>query len=353
MSAGELLRQANQLKRSGKLDEAIALYHQVVDINPHFAWAYHGLGDALAKQGNLDEAVACYSEGLKINTHSAWLFYSLGEALAELGDLEAAVEYLQKAIELKPDCYKFYNTLGWVFSKQKKFDYALNYYEQAIRLNPKMVYGYLGCCCIYLYLGDLFKAEDSFKLALIWQPTNQKVKLYEKFFRIIFQLDKKIKYNFNLDIKMLIKNANQHQKKVDIWNKNKDFLQILNIVQIYEDISENKDLMIPELSEFHFIISQITLEGIDYIEILKRLHKFLNPRTYVEIGIETGRSFNLAHSSTLSIGIDPKPRLTNPIKPNSKIFCQTSDEFFQNFNLFKECKGYQLDFAFIDGATLI
>ncbi|MEI2420902.1 tetratricopeptide repeat protein, partial [Arthrospira platensis SPKY2] len=50
MSAGELLRQANQLKRSGKLDEAIALYHQVIDINPHFAWAYHGLGDALAKQ---------------------------------------------------------------------------------------------------------------------------------------------------------------------------------------------------------------------------------------------------------------------------------------------------------------
>ncbi|MDT9204507.1 MAG: hypothetical protein P5702_16090 [Limnospira sp. PMC 1291.21] len=27
MSAGELLRQANQLKRSGKLDEAIALHH--------------------------------------------------------------------------------------------------------------------------------------------------------------------------------------------------------------------------------------------------------------------------------------------------------------------------------------
>ncbi|QJB24380.1 hypothetical protein [Limnospira fusiformis] len=27
MSAGELLRQANQLKRSGRLDEAIALHH--------------------------------------------------------------------------------------------------------------------------------------------------------------------------------------------------------------------------------------------------------------------------------------------------------------------------------------
>ncbi len=38
MMAVELLRQANQLKRSGRLDEAIALYHQVIDINPHFAF---------------------------------------------------------------------------------------------------------------------------------------------------------------------------------------------------------------------------------------------------------------------------------------------------------------------------
>ncbi|MEI2423168.1 tetratricopeptide repeat protein [Arthrospira platensis SPKY2] len=34
MSAGELLRQANQLKRSGKLDEAIAFYHQVIELTP-------------------------------------------------------------------------------------------------------------------------------------------------------------------------------------------------------------------------------------------------------------------------------------------------------------------------------
>ncbi|WP_333356941.1 tetratricopeptide repeat protein [Microcoleus sp. B3-A4] len=38
MSAGQLLKQANHLKRAGKLDEAIALYHQVIKLNPDFAW---------------------------------------------------------------------------------------------------------------------------------------------------------------------------------------------------------------------------------------------------------------------------------------------------------------------------
>ncbi|WP_315640553.1 BNR-4 repeat-containing protein [Limnospira sp. PMC 1295.21] len=131
MSAGELLRQANQLKRSGKLEEAIALYHQVIDINPHFAWAYHGLGDAWAKQGNLDEAVAWYSECLKIHPDSAWLYYSFGEALAQLGDLEAAVKYLQKAVEVKPDFHKFRTSLKQVEAQfiQKKYNqFTVNKY---------------------------------------------------------------------------------------------------------------------------------------------------------------------------------------------------------------------------------
>ncbi|EKD09759.1 tetratricopeptide repeat protein [Limnospira platensis] len=104
MSAGELLRQANQLKRSGKLDEAIALYREAIELNPDFAWTYYELGDALAKQGNLDEAVAYYSEGLKINPNSASasLYYSLGEALAQKGDLDAAVDYLHKAVDINP-----------------------------------------------------------------------------------------------------------------------------------------------------------------------------------------------------------------------------------------------------------
>lgn len=138
MSVGRLLKQANQLKRMGKLDEAIALYHQAIKINPNFAWTYHDLGDALVKRGNLDEAVACYSESLKVNPNSVWLLYSLGDALAQQGDLEAAVNCFQKAIELKPDsCWGYYN-LSQVLSKQDNLSLASSYYQKAIRLNPQL-----------------------------------------------------------------------------------------------------------------------------------------------------------------------------------------------------------------------
>ncbi|MDT9234645.1 MULTISPECIES: tetratricopeptide repeat protein [Limnospira] len=182
MSAGELLRQANQLKRSGKLDEAIALYHQVIDINPHFAWAYHGLGDAWAKQGNLDEAVAWYSECLKIHPDSAWLYYSLGEVLAELGDLEAAVDYLQKAIDIKPDFHKFYHRLSILLRLKNKIPEAINNYKIALEIHPNLSYLNNQELLDYAQLAsnqyDWFMAIRLWTIALEKQGTNASVMIY-------------------------------------------------------------------------------------------------------------------------------------------------------------------------------
>ncbi|MDV7394489.1 tetratricopeptide repeat protein, partial [Arthrospira platensis SPKY1] len=103
MSAGELLKQANQLKRSGRLDEAIALYHQVIEMNPHFAWAYSNLGDAFVKQGNLDEAVVQYHRAIEINPKSVFFYINLGRVTVEKYGFNAGIEYFRQAIKIRPD----------------------------------------------------------------------------------------------------------------------------------------------------------------------------------------------------------------------------------------------------------
>ena len=49
--------------------------------------------------------------------------------------------------------------------------------------------------------------------------------------------------------------------------------------------------------------------GFPYFDLLDRIHQHVLPRTYVEIGVSTGRSLTLALPGTMSVGIDPDPRL--------------------------------------------
>ena len=98
MSAGQLLKQANQLKRAGRLDEAIALYHQVIEINPNFAWGYYNLGDAFFRQGKLNEAINAFSEAVKLNPKSPFFQYALAEAMGQNNQLDKAISNLFKAL---------------------------------------------------------------------------------------------------------------------------------------------------------------------------------------------------------------------------------------------------------------
>ena len=89
--------------------------------------------------------------------------------------------------------------------------------------------------------------------------------------------------------------------------------------------------------------------GFPYFDLLDRIHQHLLPRTYVEIGVSTGRSLTLALPGTMSVGIDPDPRLSFPLRRGTRIFHQTSDDFFANHNLTRLFGGIQLDLALIDG----
>ena len=93
-------------------------------------------------------------------------------------------------------------------------------------------------------------------------------------------------------------------------------------------------------------------EVTDYYELLKRIHAFLKPRTYVEIGIRQGHSLRLARTAASCAGIDPAPALDEEPRRGTRVFKMTSDEFFARHNLAEELGGHTVDLAFIDGMHL-
>ncbi len=85
-------------------------------------------------------------------------------------------------------------------------------------------------------------------------------------------------------------------------------------------------------------------------ELLQLLHQKTQPRTYLEIGIRTGRSMVL--SRCRSIGVDPSFKIDNPIHCDVQLIKATSDDFFAREEPLAHFDGVPVDLAFIDGMHL-
>jgi hypothetical protein len=85
-------------------------------------------------------------------------------------------------------------------------------------------------------------------------------------------------------------------------------------------------------------------------ELLRGLHERTWPRTYLEIGIRTGRSMVL--SRCRSIGVDPAFKIDNPIHCDVQLIKATSDDFFAGEEPLAHFDGMPVDLAFIDGMHL-
>jgi hypothetical protein len=89
-----------------------------------------------------------------------------------------------------------------------------------------------------------------------------------------------------------------------------------------------------------------------YVALLRLLHAHLRPRTYVEIGVASGRSLSCAQPGTLCIGIDPEPNVRRELPPRARVFELSSDGFFADHDVTSLLQGYPIDLAFIDGMHL-
>ncbi|WP_371357658.1 tetratricopeptide repeat protein, partial [Hydrocoleum sp. CS-953] len=79
--------------------KAFAAYRNAIKINPNFYMSYHYLGDALFNVTNYEEAVGPYGKAIELNPDSAYTYINLGHTFFELGSYDKAVVNFQKGIE--------------------------------------------------------------------------------------------------------------------------------------------------------------------------------------------------------------------------------------------------------------
>lgn len=100
--AANLYNRGRQLYQQGQIDAAIALYRQVLVINPDYPEALANLGLALDHNGKYEEAAADLEKALKLKPNDAIIEGDLGLALYHEGKFGDAVAEYRQALAINP-----------------------------------------------------------------------------------------------------------------------------------------------------------------------------------------------------------------------------------------------------------
>ncbi len=157
------LRARDHLYRRTKknVEFAIQLFQKTIELDPRYASAYAGLGEAYAnlyqdydtKEIWLDKAIESAFKALMYDPTLSEAYVALGLAYFSKRSIEEALESTRKAIELDPSNYIAHWILGRIYHSTDRDAEAVILLEKAIELNPDFYTAYTDLKMVYARLG--------------------------------------------------------------------------------------------------------------------------------------------------------------------------------------------------------
>jgi len=163
------------LKRSGRVQEAIEHYVQALRIRPDFAEAHSNLGSALAQLGRAPEAIAQYEQALKLKPNLAVVHYDYGVALEQTGRRQDAVRQYEEALRLNPGFPQAHFSLGLALKQAGRAEEAVAQYAEAVRLKPDYADAQINLGTALMQQGRTQEAIEHYEAALRIKPDNAEV----------------------------------------------------------------------------------------------------------------------------------------------------------------------------------
>lgn len=174
--AAGLTEEADKLLDESKSAEAIDAYKIAIRLDPKFAPAYGGLGDAYFNTGKWEEGLAAYKEQARLEPNNADAQYNLGYAYNTMGRHGEAFAPLVKATSLDPSYAEAYYGIGYAYLRGADFEKSISFFKSAIRLQANYGDAYYGLGQAYARLGQADAAHEQVKkLATIDAKLAQKL----------------------------------------------------------------------------------------------------------------------------------------------------------------------------------
>ena len=161
-------------RKSGRPDEAIALYKKAIEINPFDPFTYYNLGNLLKDLGKIDQAFASILKSLELKPDYHAAHISMARIYKDLGKFDQALSSNLKSLELKPDNPDAYMNLGGIYKELGELDHALSSTLKSLELKPDNPGALCNLSIIYKDLGKHDLALASILKSLELKPRNNK-----------------------------------------------------------------------------------------------------------------------------------------------------------------------------------
>jgi Flp pilus assembly protein TadD/2-polyprenyl-3-methyl-5-hydroxy-6-metoxy-1,4-benzoquinol methylase len=165
-----VLTEAVRLHQAGQLEQAAALYRDVLTAHPDSADALHLLGMVALQQGQAKTAAELIRKAIAVDDRQAAYHFHLALALQTLNDMEGAVAGYRRALSLKPDDPDTYNNMGNALAAQDKPEDAVAAFRRALALQPGNAVAHNNLGNVQRSMGLRDDAEASFRRAIALQP---------------------------------------------------------------------------------------------------------------------------------------------------------------------------------------
>jgi tetratricopeptide (TPR) repeat protein len=160
------------LHQAGQLDEAEAIYRQVLKAAPNSGETLHLLGLVSHDRGDSARAMQFIQRALEATPESAAVHLSLGNLLRASDQLDAATKSYRRAIALKPDFAHAHCNLASALSRQGLHEEALESAARAVELMPDLAEAHFNRAAALARRRRFVDAEAAFRKVLALQPDN-------------------------------------------------------------------------------------------------------------------------------------------------------------------------------------
>lgn len=169
--AERLLKRAIACVQGGKPQESIALFSELIGLDPDNETAYLNRGNAYLQTGQFELGVADYSHVIAKNPRLFQAWYNRGTAFLAARQYERAIADLSEAIRQKPGEARAYCNRGLSYLRKSDYEAALADLSAGIEKDATVALCYYARGDLFLRQAKHQDAVDDLTRALRLKPT--------------------------------------------------------------------------------------------------------------------------------------------------------------------------------------